>query len=257
MIDDLSLWNLSAVLIIGASAGFINVLAGGGSFLTLPLLIFLGLPPNLANGTNRLAIMMQNIFAVGRFIKKEVNPGRFGIKAAIFTVPGGIIGAWLATQVSNDQFRVSLALVMIIMSLFTLFSKKKDNIDPILPAEYNSSWIGPGIAYFFVGIYGGYIQAGVGFLILTVLMWQNINLVHGNAVKLTIVLFFTSIALAIFAWNDQVYWAMGIVLGVGNMFGAWLGTHVAIKKGHNFIKRVVTVAVIAFAIKLLIDSSSG
>lgn len=253
MFENLTLLNLAAVLLIGAGAGFINVLAGGGSFLTLPLLIFLGLPPNLANGTNRLAILMQNTFAIGRFVKKKVYPGKFALKAAAWAVPGGIIGAWLATQVSNSQFKVSLALVMIIMSLFTLLSTSKQGDDPIDPEAYMHAWFGPGVAYFFVGIYGGYIQAGVGFLILSVLLWQNINLVHGNAVKLTIIFFFTFMALVIFAWNDQVSWTMGAMLGVGNMIGAWLGTHVAIKKGHNFIKHVVTVAVIGFAIKLLID----
>jgi len=253
MLENLTPINLAAVLLIGAAAGFINVLAGGGSFLTLPLLIFLGLPPNLANGTNRLAILMQNVFAVGRFVKKEINPGVFAIKAAIFTIPGGMLGAYLATQVSNDQFRVSLALVMIVMSLFTLLSTNREGPDPLDPEFYRGSWLGPGIAYFFVGIYGGYIQAGVGFLVLTVLLWQNINLVHGNAVKLTIIIFFTTIALIIFALNDQVNWGMGVMLGVGNMLGAWLGTHVAITKGHDFIKNVVTVAVIGFALKLLID----
>lgn len=253
MLDTLTPINLAAVLFIGASAGFINVLAGGGSFLTLPLLIFLGLPPNLANGTNRLAILMQNTFAIGRFAKKGIRPGRFGLRAAAYAIPGGIIGAWLATLVSNSQFRVSLALVMIIMSLFTLFSKNKQLIDPLDPDSYSGSWTGPAMAYFMVGMYGGYIQAGVGFLVLTILLWQNINLVHGNAIKLTIITFFTAVALLIFAWNDQVSWGMGVTLGVGNMMGAWLGTHVAIKKGHNFIKQVVTIAVIGFAIKLLID----
>lgn len=254
MLETLSVWNIISVLLIGAIAGFLNVLAGGGSFLTLPLLIFLGLPPNLANGTNRLAILMQNIFAVGKFAQKKVNPGKFALRAALFAIPGGLLGALLATQVSNEQFKVSLALVMIIMSLFTLFSNHRHSKTPINPEDYQGNWMGPGLAYFMVGIYGGYIQAGVGFLVLTVLLWQNINLVHGNAVKLTIIIFFTFIALVIFAFNDQVNWGMGVVLGLGNMLGAWAGTHVAIKRGHNFIKHVVTVAVIAFAIKLLIDS---
>lgn len=256
MLENLTFWNYLSILVIGAGAGFINILAGGGSFLTLPLLIFLGLPPNLANGTNRLAILLQNIFAIGSFRKKQIKPGNFGIKAAIFAAPGGVIGAWLATIVSNDQFRISLAVVMIIMSLYTLFSKNRESEDHILPDDFNSSWYGPGIAYFLIGIYGGYVQAGVGFLILTVILWQNINLVHGNAVKLTIIFFFTAISLAIFAWNGLVDWGMGAALGVGNIVGASLGTHVAIKKGHNFIKRVVTVAVIVFAIKLLIENGA-
>ena len=256
MLENLPILDLLSVLLIGAGAGFINVLAGGGSFLTLPLLIFLGLPPNIANGSNRLAILMQNTFAVGSFMKKKVIPGRFSLKAALFAAPGGILGAWLATQVSNDQFKISLAVVMIFMSLFTLLSRQREGTYPINPATYQGNWFGPGIAYFLVGIYGGYIQAGVGFLVLTVLLWQNINLVHGNAVKLTIISFFTAIALFIFAMNDQVDWGMGIVLGIGNIMGASIGTHVAIKKGHDFIKKVVTVAVIIFAIKLLIENGT-
>ena len=146
MLENLTPLNLAAVLLIGASAGFINVLAGGGSFLTLPLLIFLGLPPNLANGTNRLAILMQNTFAVGNFMKQKVNPGKFALKAALFAVPGGIIGAWLATLVSNSQFKLSLALVMIVMSLFTLFASNRQEGDPLDPDSYVGSWIGPGLA---------------------------------------------------------------------------------------------------------------
>lgn len=256
MLENLSLLNYVAILVIGAAAGFINILAGGGSFLTLPLLIFFGLPPNLANGTNRLAILLQNIFAIGSFRKKQVKPGYFGLKAAIFAAPGGVLGAWLATQVSNDQFRISLAVVMIVMSLYILLSKNEEGEKPIHPDWFAGSWVGPAIAYFFIGIYGGYVQAGVGFLVLSVILWQNVNLVHGNAVKILIILIFTAISLAIFAWNDLVDWGMGAALGAGNIIGASLGTHVAIKKGHYFIKRVVTVAVIVFAIKLLIDNGT-
>ncbi len=251
MLNDLNILHLLLILIIGAAAGFINVLAGGGSFLTLPLMIFLGLPPNVANGTNRVAIIMQNVFSVGSFIHKKVNPGRFAVKATLCAVPGGILGAWLATIVSDDQFRTSLAVFMILMSLFTLFFKQGEGQDPLNPHAYSGSWIIPGLAYFLVGIYGGYIQAGVGFLIITVLLLQNINLVHGNAVKLTIITFFSISALIIFALNDQVNWALGAMLGVGNMTGGWLGTRVAIAKGHRWIRHVVTIAVIVFALKLL------
>jgi hypothetical protein len=254
MIESFSIWHLLLVLVIGAAAGFINVLAGGGSFLTLPLLIFLGLPPNLANGTNRLAIVMQNVFSVGSFMRQKIYPGRFGVQATLWALPGGILGAWMATQVSNDQFRASLAIFMIIMSLYTLFNKQRQGQDPIDPESYSGGWLGPGIGYFLVGIYGGYIQAGVGFLIITVLLMQNINLVHGNAIKLTIITFFSITALIIFQHSGLVHWGMGAMLGVGNMLGGWLGTHVAIRKGHIFIQRTVTVAVVVFALKLLFSN---
>jgi len=252
MQTDFTFLHFLLVLVIGTAAGFLNVLAGGGSFLTLPLLIFLGLPPNLANGTNRLAIIMQNVFSVGAFVHKKINPGRFAFRATLWALPGGILGAWLATQVSNDQFKTSLAVVMVLMSLFTLFYRQRQGKDPLDPEEYQGKWLVPGIGYFLVGIYGGYIQAGVGFLIITVLLMQNINLVHGNVVKLTVITFFSLTALVIFARSGLVNWGMGAMLGIGNMMGGYLGTHVAIKRGHGFIRWVVTVAVLVFALKLLI-----
>lgn len=251
MPNDLNILHLFLILLIGSAAGFINILAGGGSFLTLPLMIFLGLPPNVANGTNRLAIVLQNFLSVGSFMKKKVSPGRFGVKATLMALPGGILGAWLATIVSDDQFRSSLAVFMILVSIFTLFYKQRAQRDPILPKDYDDGWLLPGLSYFMVGIYGGYIQAGVGFFIITVLLWQNINMVQGTVIKLLIVTAFSIASLIIFAWNNQVNWAMGVMLGIGNMIGGWLGTHVAIAKGHTWINNVVTIAVIVFALKLL------
>ena len=244
--------NSLAILGVGFLAGVVNILAGGGSFLTLPLLIFLGLPPNLANGTNRLAILIQNTSAVGRFMQLGVNPGRFALKAGLTALPGAILGAWIATHVSNDQFRFSLAFFMIVVTLFTLLRSNSAGTEPITPQEYSSGWLKAGLLYFLVGIYGGYIQAGVGFMVLAVVTWQGLNLVHGNAVKLTIIIGFTSVALAIFASRGLVNWPVGVVLGLGNLLGGFLGTRLAVRGGHSFVKKVVTVAVIFFALKLLL-----
>jgi len=246
--------NSLAILGVGFLAGVVNILAGGGSFFTLPLLIFLGLPPNLANGTNRLAILIQNTSAVGRFMQLGVNPGRFALKAGLAALPGAILGAWIATLVSNSQFRVSLAFFMIIVTLFTLLRPTGPEEKTITPEEYTGSWLKAGLLYFLVGIYGGYIQAGVGFMVLAVITWQGLNLVHGNAVKLTIIIGFTTIALIIFASHELVVWPVGLLLGLGNLAGGFLGTRLAVRGGHAFVKKVVTVAVIFFALKLLFYS---
>ena len=238
---------------VGIFAGFINILAGGGSFLTLPLLIFLGLPPNVANGTNRLAILMQNVTAVGRFKQLNYSPGKFGIIAGLFALPGAILGTWLATVVSNAQFKTSLAVIMLIMTVFTLIMTNREKSRTITPDEYTGGWKIAGPIYFAIGFYGGYIQAGIGFLLVAILLWQGLNLVHGNAVKLTIITMFTTISLIIFAFNHQVNWVAGALLGIGNIMGGLLGAQVSVKKGHGFIKKVVSVAVIVFAIKLLLD----
>lgn len=238
---------------VGIVAGFFNILAGGGSFLTLPLLIFLGLPPNIANGTNRLAILMQNVTAVGRFKQLNYHPGQFSLIAGSFALPGAIIGTWLATQVSNAQFKTSLALIMLVMTIFTLIMTNREKNNPITPDEYSGGWKIAGPVYFLLGIYGGYIQAGIGFLIIAVILWQGLNLVHGNAVKLTIITVFTTISLVIFALNNQVNWLAGFLLGLGNIMGGLLGAQVSVKKGHAFIKKAISIAVIIFAVKLLLE----
>ncbi len=245
--DLLLLWS------VGAVAGFINILAGGGSFLTLPLLIFLGLPPNIANGTNRLAILMQNTTAVGRFSQLKVKPGKFSLIGSLFLLPGAILGAWLATQVSNAQFKTSLAVIMIAVTGFTLIMTNREKSSPITPDEYSGGWLIAGPIYFLMGIYGGYIQAGIGFLLIAMILWQGLNLVHGNAVKLTIITLATALSLLIFALNDQVNWVAGLLLGVGNIMGGLLATQISVRRGHDFVKKVVIVAVIIFALKLLLD----
>ncbi|OIO63332.1 MAG: hypothetical protein AUJ47_06210 [Candidatus Marinimicrobia bacterium CG1_02_48_14] len=246
-------YELVLMLGVGIAAGFFNILAGGGSFLTLPLLIFLGLPPNIANGTNRLAILMQNVIAVGRFKQLNYHPGHFSFIAGSFTLPGAILGTWLATQVSNTQFKTSLAIIMLVMTIFTLVMTNREKSDTITPDEYTGGWRVAGPVYFLIGIYGGYIQAGIGFLIIAVILWQGLNLVHGNAVKLTIITLFTAVSLIIFAFNNQVNWVAGLLLGVGNIMGGLLGAQVSVKKGHAFIKKTISIAVIIFAVKLLLD----
>ncbi len=232
-----TVWLFFLVPLVGAAAGFLNVLAGGGSFLTLPLLIFLGLPPNLANGTNRLAIVMQNSVSIGGFLQQGIRPGRFALRATLCALPGGVMGAWLATQVSNTTFRLSLAILMLIMSLATFLQRRGDSPGLITPREFRGNWWIAGPAFFAVGIYGGYIQAGVGFLILTLLLWQQIDLVHGNAVKLLIIVLFSAAALFVFSRQGLVDWRLGFLLGLGNMAGGWLATRVAVRRGHVFIQR--------------------
>ena len=96
-------WYLVLALIgTGLAAGFINTTAGGGSMLTLPLLMFLGLPANVANGTNRIAILLQNVIGVSTFRQKKVLDFSTDYKLAIPAIVGSIIGAFFAVEVDED-----------------------------------------------------------------------------------------------------------------------------------------------------------
>ena len=239
-------------MVIGAGllAGFINTLAGSGSLVSLPLLIFLGLDPSTANGTNRIAILLQNIVGVGSFHKEKQIEWKTDIRFAFPALLGAIIGSLIAVEIDEDIMGKVIGIVMIIMLVVILLNPKKllkDNKE----ISSEKIWL-KYIVFFFVGIYGGFIQAGVGiFILLGIAYTTGINLVRANAVKLLIILLYTPIALAIFIYFGQVNWKYGLILAVGNMIGAFLGTKVAIKQGPKFIRWVLIGIIIISAGKLL------
>jgi len=152
-------WNLLLLFGLGIIVGFINVNAGGGSSLTLPMLIFLGLDGALANGTNRVAIFVQNIFAVASFRKREFHEFKLSGKLSLLTLPGAIIGAILATKISGDLFERILGVVLIFIVISMFFSRKYSNENR--QKEKHTNWlIYPTL--FGIGFYGGFLQVGVG-----------------------------------------------------------------------------------------------
>jgi uncharacterized membrane protein YfcA len=237
------------LFIVGLIAGTLNVLAGGGSFLTIPLLIFMGLPPVVANGTNRVGILCQNITASWSFQRRGVIEWRYVRWDVLPALAGALLGSKLAIAVGDENFKHILAGLMIVVTLWTLWDplKKKD--------RSGRPFNGPALAggFFLVGIYGGFVQAGVGFLVLAATTLAGLDLVKGNAVKVVSILAYTTLSLTIFALEGKVDWTLGLVLAAGTMAGSQLGVHLAVLKGPDWIKRVVTITVIIMAIKLLMS----
>lgn len=243
-------WQLPLLFFVGIVAGILNVLAGGGSLLTLPLLIFMGLPGAIANGTNRIAIFCQNLFAIRGFSKR----GYFPMGIAVLCTPPALLGSWLgaslAISLEDILFKRTLALIMIGVLIFTV-------IDPIKRMRQEDIDFGTRrklalfVSFFFVGIYGGFVQAGVGFIIIFALLVHGLDLVRINAVKVFVVFFYTFIALCVFIYHGQVNYLLGGSLAAGNSIGGMIGPKLAIAKGHDWIKKVVNAAVLVFALKLL------
>jgi uncharacterized membrane protein YfcA len=238
---------------IGVVAGYLNVMAGGGSLLTVPALIFMGVPGHIANGTNRIAILAQNITAVSAFYKRGFHDFKLGLSLAACAVPGGILGAWLGVQLQGVWFNRILAVVMVLVMLMMAGSKPAKNT-----ASENSSptRLLPGhVLMFFAGIYGGVIQIGVGFILMSILYRvMGIDLVRVNMYKVLIVLCYTIAALAVFASQLELVWIAGIALAIGNSIGGWLGAHWSISKGESAIRRVLNVVLVVLIIKLLFFS---
>jgi uncharacterized membrane protein YfcA len=237
-----------ALFAIGFVAAVINVIGGGGSFLTLPLLIFLGLPPSVANGTNRIAVLAQNVSAVVGFHRYNVLPIRWSLIVSIPAMAGAAIGAWAALNVPDVAFRRILSIVMLAVALGTLLHRRirKDG-----PSEPRSAWHpATFVGFFLTGIYGGFLQAGVGFLALAVTTMAGLDLVRGNAVKVFSVLLLTLLSLAMFAGTGHVSWSAGMVLAVGSILGGAAGVRLAVFKGQKWLEQVVSVTIVVFAILL-------
>ncbi len=238
----------------GAVAGTLNVVAGGGSFLTLPVLIFFGLPAGVANGTNRVGIVLQNIAAVWSFRRHGVLDTSALWWAALPAMPGGVLGAWLSLALSDAAFQRILAFLMVALTLWSVASPGKKPMPEASAAlsPRRRAWLAGG--FFMAGAYTGFVQAGVGFLLIALTTAARLDLVRGNAVKVLTVLCPTVLTLAIFAWNDRVDWMLGSVLGAGFLVGGLAGARLTIVKGHTWIRQVVLVMVIVFAVKLWIDA---
>ncbi len=238
------------LVVVGFAVGFINTIAGGGSLLSLPTLIFLGLPPAVANGTNRVAIVIQTAMATAGFKSKGVSTFPFSLYLGISAFLGAILGARIAVDIKGETFNRILALVMLAVVLIIIFKPKMrmEVLQERLTGKY--LWLGI-VVFFFFGIYGGFINAGLGFLMILFMHFVNrMNLVRVNATKVVVVFIYMLSALAVFAWNDKVDWKVGFILAIGNGSGAWLASRFSVKKGDGFIKTFLIIMVIAMAIKL-------
>lgn len=240
--------NLAILLGTGIISGFINVNAGGGSSLTLPVLIFIGLDGALANGTNRVAIFIQNIFAVASFHKRKFHEFKKSAYLALFTLPGAIIGAILASHISDILFFRILGIVLI-FTVISLFFSQSYNNRKAAQKGHTSFLVYP--AMIAVGFYGGFLQLGVGFLFMAALYHLlKIDLIRVNMHKVFIIMIYTLPALLVFALTGNVNWKYGLVLAAGNSAGAWWGARAAVKGGEKIIRIVLAIAIGIMAFKL-------
>jgi uncharacterized membrane protein YfcA len=233
----------------GLVAGTLNVIAGGGSFLTLPVLIFLGLPPTTANGTNRVAILFQSVGAAWSFHNYQLLNWRWALIAAAPATVGAGLGTAAAVVVGDEAFRKILAFLMVTITLWTLLSPVSSRAGGS-EQKPNLARLGVMLGFFAVGAYGGFVQAGVGFLVLAVTTLAGLDLVQGNTIKVVCIMAFTVLSLSIFAWQGMVHWPMGLTLAVGNTLGGLVGARLTALKGHRWIRGVVTVTVVVFAIRI-------
>lgn len=243
---------IPALIGAGFLCGFINTFAGSGSLISLPLLMFFGLPANVANGTNRIAILLQNVVGVASFKQQKVFSLKEGIWLAIPAVVGSVIGAVFAVNLNERIMTRVIGGLLVFMFFMIIFKpdiwvKGKAGLIKARPSLLQI------IIFFGIGLYGGFIQAGVGFfLIAGLVLGAGFDLVKTNAIKLFIVLCYTPFALAVFIINDQVDWKYGLILAIGNMFGALIASRFAVSWGTKVVRYILLVIIFGAAVKLLL-----
>lgn len=234
---DLDFLQIAVLLILGYIAGVINTLAGGGSNLTLPALIMFGLPADIANATNRVGIFLQALWGAKAFHGHGELPLQ-DVKGIFVPLSiGGVIGALAASFAPVLYLKPVLLITMISMSLIILIKPSIVMPEPgVIPNRVRktpSSWV----MLFLSGLYGSFVQAGVGFVLIMALAGTlRYDLVKSNALKMLCTLGFTTIALAIFIARDQVYWIPGLILASTMIIGAHHGVKFAIRAKAESLK---------------------
>jgi uncharacterized protein len=233
---------LAVLAVLGMIAGWINTLAGGGSNLTLPMLMVLGLPPDVANGTNRVGVIMQGLVAVRGFHKYGRLDTHSIWPILVPSLLGGVLGAIAAALLPNVALKPLLLGTVLTMSVIILIRPNFIAPEPGTPVrspnEHRGAWWG----LFFAGIYGGFVQASVGFILLAALAGGlRYDLVRANALKMVCTLAFTSVSLGIFIWFDLIEWVPGLVLAAGTMVGSHASVRFAVTVQQNTIKWILFV----------------
>jgi uncharacterized membrane protein YfcA len=249
---DINLFHLIILFVAGIGAGLLNALAGGGSFMTVPLLIFTGLEPTVANATNRLGIWLQSLFGTRKFSSMGYFPKKYSFRVAVPVAIGSVVGAYLATIISDAAFTKYFAVFMVLMTLMTFYKPSvkefKHDVEEMTP----KTAIINAVVFFLIGIYSGFAQAGVGFVMIAACVVAGFDMVRANAVKLFLNLITATISVALFIYAGKVLYMPAIALGLGMSIGAVTAANISVRVSNDFLKRLVSVAIIIFAVLLLI-----
>ncbi len=250
----MSILDLTLLCGAGIIGGWLNVMAGGGSMLSIPALMFLGLPGPVANGTNRIAILAQNVAAVSTFIRRGFADWRLSLSLTGAAIPGAIVGASLGARLDGVWFDRVLAITMLVVLAWMLVpSRKRDPANEQAGQSVSRRRMIAGhFAMVGAGVWGGFIQIGVGFILMPILhRLIGLELSQVNQHKVVIVLGYTIVALAVFAQVASVDWRAGAVLAVGMAVGGWLGARTTLARGARTIRIVYAIAIVGLVVKLL------
>jgi uncharacterized protein len=238
---------ISALVISGLAVGFINTLAGGGSVISLSVLMLMGLPAPVANGTNRIQVTIQTLTAASVYRRKKVLDLRKGSILGIPSAIGSLLGAYIAIDINEAVFEKAFAVIMLVMLIFVFYNPDKILYGKKELVEKKVSVV-QWLLFFLLGIYGGFVHVGIGYFLLAALILNvGYDLVRANAVKVLIVLMYMPLSFIVFLWNGDIDWMYGLVMTIGSVVGAYIASHLAVKKGIVFVKWAIVVVTVFMA----------
>ena len=242
-----ALW---AILAVGAAAAaVVNTMAGGGSMLVLPLMLAVGLPPSVANGTLRVGVLVQSVAAVATFHRRGERPYGLVARLALPILLGGVAGTYLATKL-DDALLLPIIGVLLAGWALVLLLRPGRFLEPEGEPRNPGPWTL--LAAVGVGFYGGFLQVAVGFPLLALLtLGAGLPAVRANVVKVGLVIVYTAAALPMFAYAGQVAWAEGIALAVGSLVGGWLGARWQLRSGAGIVRWFVVVTATVSGVAML------
>lgn len=240
---------IDAAILVGGGllAGIINTMAGGGSMLTVPLLVLVGLPGTLANGTNRVGILIQNGVASWGFWAQGVDELRNAVPIILPVAAGALLGAGLASQLSDAAFERAFGVAMLLLLVPTVRGMRGA---PRPSTAERPRWLRV-LMFLAIGLYGGAFQAGVGLFLVAALSFGGVDLVRANAVKVLVNFCFTLLAVPIFILAGQVAWPEALALGAGFAAGGAIGARLAVQGGERLIRPILGLAILGLAGRMI------
>jgi uncharacterized membrane protein YfcA len=248
MPSDLSGAHAALLVAGGLLTGIFNTLAGGGSLVSVPLLVLIGLPGTVANGTNRVGIFAQSIVAAWRFRAEGVSGFRRALPVLVPIALGSLIGAFVISRVADETFEMLFGVLMVLLLVPILLGA------PAATGEARGWLSSPRVSFLVflaIGLYGGAFQAGVGIALVIALSYAGYDLVRANSIKVVVNAALTAVALPVFIAQRQVVWIPALLLAAGYSLGGALGARIAVRGGERVIRPVLAVAVIALAGRML------
>lgn len=248
-------WEYIILILGGIAAGIINTLAGNGSAITLSLLIFTGMPADIANATNRIGAAAQTITAVSSLRRTSRTRVLFkdGLWFLIPSIIGSVIGALIAVEVNPDTLRTVIGIVMMGLLITMITNPKKwarqTNVGKSHKTVLNWAMI------FLIALYGGFLQMGIGIMLLSVLVLvAQYSLRDANVIKLLIALTFVLPAFAVFILSGEIRWIPGMLLAAGQAVGAFIGArYILFLPKANLIIKWLLIAILSTSSVVLLQ----